>query len=36
LNRALARLEVDDATGPAPPAARNTMFAGSLGVLGAF
>jgi flagellar protein FlgJ len=36
LNRALARLDVDDATGPVAPAARHTMFAGSLGALGAF
>lgn len=36
LNRALARLDIDDATGPAAPAARNTMFAGTLGAMGAF
>jgi flagellar protein FlgJ len=36
LNRALARLDIDDATGPAAPAARNTLFAGTLGAMGAF
>ena len=29
LNRALARLDIDDATGPAAPAARNVLFAAS-------
>ena len=29
LNRALARLDIDDATGPTAPSARHLMFAAS-------